>query len=82
MVAKKKPSPDIYLLAKDTMGLDPARYAQAHGQGGAAEGRLLHRLSSVALQLAASCVAALGLGGADEGLWFPHEERVMCQPRD
>lgn len=25
MVKKKKPSPDIYLLAKDTMGLDPTR---------------------------------------------------------
>lgn len=25
VVKKKKPSPDIYLLAKDTMGLDPAK---------------------------------------------------------
>ncbi|CAM9985062.1 unnamed protein product [Ectocarpus sp. 12 AP-2014] len=25
IVAKKKPNPDIYDLAKDTMGLDPAR---------------------------------------------------------
>lgn len=25
VVQKKKPSPDIYLLAKDTLGLNPAR---------------------------------------------------------
>jgi beta-phosphoglucomutase-like phosphatase (HAD superfamily) len=25
VVAKKKPAPDIYNLAKDTMGLDPTR---------------------------------------------------------